>query len=99
MVVSFDLKAQVCPSIPWRVPHSWADFDVQPENLDQLYRCASVDIHHSIAAIDSAEKGDEALLDWSRCVESAVDRSLQLQHAMDPIRHPTKCLPDFAKSE
>ena len=97
MVVSFGLKAQVCPSIPWRVPHSWADFDVQPENLDQLYRCASVDIHHSIAAIDSAEKGDEALLDWSRCVESAVDRSLQLQHAMDPIRHPTKCLPDFAK--
>ena len=97
MKVNLDLKAQDCYSIPWRVPHSWADFDVQPENLEQMYSFASENIRQTIESIDSAESGEAALLEWSRCTEKAVDRSLQLQHTMDPIRHPTKCLPDFAK--
>jgi hypothetical protein len=57
---------------------------------------ASKNIHEIIAQINSAETGGNALVEWSSLVEKAVDRSLQLQHRMDPVRHPIKCLPDVA---
>ena len=97
MFVSLNLQAHICPRVPWKVPTSWADYDVLPGNLDTMYNLASADIQQSIDSISSAETGEAALVVWSKCVESAVDRSLQLQHVMDPVRHPVKCLPDHAK--
>ena len=97
MFVSLNLQAHICPRVPWKVPTSWADYDVLPGNLDTMYNLASADIQQSIDSISSAETGEAALVVWSKCVENAVDRSLQLQHVMDPVRHPVKCLPDHAK--
>ena len=97
MFVTLDLQAHVCPRIPWKVPTSWADFDILPENLSSMYSFASANLQQSIDSICSAETGEAALVAWSKSVEKAVDRSLQVQHVMDPVRHPSKCLPDHAK--
>ena len=81
----------------WIVPEPWANFDVQPQNLELCYEEGCKQLETVFDSIRSAEMGEEALIEWSKTVEKAVDRALPLQHRMDPLRSPIQGLPDKAK--
>jgi hypothetical protein len=97
MTVSLSLCQRRMPSSFWSVPKSWTSFDVIPLNVELCYFQIAGNISAVINDIGSAETGENALVAWSQAVESSVDRAIQLQHRLDPIRHPAKCLPDTAK--
>ena len=92
-----DLDLVIPSSMQWVVPQSWAELDVQPENIQLCYSLSSSRLGSVINQIDSAQSGEDALLEWSQCVETAVDRSLRLQHKMDPLRAPHNGLTDKQK--
>jgi len=45
----------------------------------------------------SDNSADDLLLVWSQTVEDAVNHTLQIQHKLDPLRHPTPGLPADVK--
>ena len=60
--------------------------DVQPQNLEMTYHLASSEMDDTIAQINNAQQGEQALKQWSRTVENAVDRVICLQHKLDPLK-------------
>ena len=68
--------------------------DVQPQNLEMTYHLASSEMDDTIAQINNAQQGEQALKQWSRTVENAVDRVICLQHKLDPLKKSYfLCLP------
>lgn len=77
----------------WQVPLSWADFPIDCDVFSESYKVMSLrsGIRHQLN--DDESTAEQMLHEWSKTVEKSVDRSLQIQHRLDPIRFPYKGLP------
>ena len=91
--IHFSFNESIEPMMKWDIPQSWHQFEPSRELLAQSYQ--KISAKHDIDNVvrDQDKTSDEILQKWSYAVEVAVDRTLQIQNMMDPIRFPTKGLP------
>ena len=91
--IHFSFNEDIEPMMKWEIPQSWHQFEPSRELLAQSYQ--KISAKHDIDTVvrDHDKTSDEILQKWSHAVEVAVDRTLQIQHMMDPVKFPTKGLP------
>ena len=95
LLVYFDVKIPIPPRYRWKIPESWAMFDLKSELFEECYR--KVRSKHKLEGIldDQTIDVECMLKHWSRSIEQAVDMTLQIQHKLNP----TKCgVPGLPKS-
>eukprot|EP00438_Fugacium_kawagutii_P016345 Skav208943 [mRNA] locus=scaffold1880:173413:178702:+ [translate_table: standard] len=96
LFVSFDFKHKVEQLPRWSVPRSWESMGIQSDILQDSYQS----VQHEIQLPQHADTVDEGCLlleRWSCTVEKAVDKTLRVQHRLDPIRNPYHDLPPQCK--
>ena len=84
----FDFDTTLPNAQSWKVPRSWAHFDINPDNFDFHYQRVSNNFSQQLDEIHSAEDGGKVLQTWSSNVEAAVDKCLRVQHQVGPLRYP-----------
>lgn len=94
MIVHFDLAKVVEPQMIWKIPHSWHSLVDSPQILEQSYELCRNKLHFDQIVQESEKDDDELLHVWSKLVENAVDRTIQIQHLNQPEKFPTKGLPE-----
>ena len=93
MIVTFNLEQTVEPRMIWDVPNSWHSLVESPQLFEQSYEICRDKVHLNSAIQDPEKDGEVLLQEWSRVVENAVDRTIQIQHLNQPERFPTRGLP------
>ena len=84
----------IAPSVmKWKMPESWAQFPLDLVKLRECYDeiADQADFENKFQNTDMSPI--EALQLWSNAVERTVDRTMQLQHRIDPTKFPNKGLP------
>lgn len=93
--VQLDIPTRTTTSFSWFVPKSWTLFPVDREIFATQYRQARSLQYFDYTQSASATPDDiiTQLFRWSSQVEKAVDRTLQVQRAADPIVNAQRFLP------
>jgi len=92
--VHFDFSVDIPFKTMWKIPKSWHKFELAPHVFEESYDRA-VSKHKLEQFInDDTLDSDELLITWSKTVEDAVNRTMTIQHQIDPIRFPDSNLPD-----
>lgn len=91
--VSLHCKLDIPVQSRWQVPLSWADFPIEDDTFFESYKVMSSRCRIQQQLDNDATSAEQLLREWSKTVEKSVDRTLQIQHMMDPIRFPCKGLP------
>ena len=92
--VHFDFSVDIPFKTMWKIPKSWHKFELAPHVFEDSYDRA-VSKHKLEQSInDDTLDSDELLRSWSKTVEDAVNRTMTIQHQIDPIRFPDSNLPD-----
>ena len=61
----------------WRMPRSWAGFDISPESFAIAYRCRRHVCQQATAVCQSQDDVDRAFTIWAQQVEDSVDACLR----------------------
>ena len=93
--VQLDIPTRTTQSFSWFVPKSWTIFQVDSKILDTQYRQARSDqsLIHPQSVVSTPADVHACFCRWSSQVEKAVDRTLQIQHAGNPVVHSQRFLP------
>ena len=91
--VSMHCKLDIPVQTRWQVPLSWADFPIETEIFSESYKVMSLRSNIRSQLEHDETTAEHMLHEWSKTVEKSVDRTLQIQHRLDPIRFPYKGLP------
>ena len=94
LFIDFDLSASLDTEYMWRIPQSWAPLCPKREFIEENYQGGYHKFFQYIPDFQTIEEGDEYLLQWSKAVEYAVDKSLKQQHLLDPVGAPFNGIPD-----
>lgn len=86
LIVHFTLPGEVPVNTYWPLPHTWLPFQPDPNLIQE----------HFLTVNQDSFEGDPLHV-WSQCVEQAVDKTMQIQHANEPKKFPTKFLPRVCK--
>lgn len=97
LLVHFNVLIPVPPRFRWKIPESWAMFDINPEIFKNCY--LKVRQRSNLEDIINNQSLDveEILQQWSQSIEKAVDQTLQLQHQLDPVKCGVPGLPKSCK--
>ena len=91
----------LCPdSLPalrrWTMPKPWTDFAVDPLTFAKAYDCLSGPVEQAIHALGESQDRQatgQAFSLWASHLQAAVDCTLAVSHALDPVRQPQPGLP------
>ena len=83
-------KQVVCRS--WFIPQTWGEIPLDPGTLEQCYTNNQARFT-SRTDLNTEEKINRAFHRWSKGVENAVQKCVQIQHEQDPLHTPKPCLP------
>ena len=97
LLIQFDFQAEKIPVCIWNTPKTWATFALTKQLIGEYY--SRVDFESIFGDADKPEVGqvEHAFQIWSQQIEKAVDKALQAQNRLDPLRHPQTCLPPSHK--
>lgn len=86
LFIDFDPAALHEDKMTWKVPNAWAPVAPAAKTIAQVYRPIHLDSmeHH---VFTNEGESDCAFRRWSMHVESAIDRSFQIENA-NPLRYP-----------
>lgn len=76
----------------WFIPASWGDTPFDPQTLEDCYTRSDRRFVPT-QSLQSEEAVNDAFLRWSKGVEHAVKKCIQVQHKNDPVRFPNASLP------
>ena len=86
--VQLSIPTTTSDNFTWYVPKSWTLFPVQHDIFEEQYSKARISSH-----FHTNRDPVQQLIQWSSCVEKAVDRTLCQQQAKDPFVYSQSSLP------
>lgn len=69
-------------------PRSWAQLSPKPSDIATCYVSPIANGTIDVTTLSEPDTCQQALMVWSKLVESAVDKALQIEHRIDPLRQP-----------
>lgn len=93
MIINFNFPLKLPRCFSWVVPENLQDLEIITQNTEEPYDKKRHVIHQELQNIHNAKDGSRALQKWSQACEDAMDAALRVQHTLDPIKHPFKCMP------